>query len=1277
MKTSRLSLAAITVLGITTASLSASNLIDIKLPHNSWKFIGVNGGFTESSGGYDINTTQYDKSANETVDDNASTTVYNDGSGDLVTFKVIDHSSATEFSSAKMYVSSSGHSYDGTATQPEMYVYLNTGDGNTTPDIRIKFQSDYENDTFYLELNGSTNVYSGTFSSSATYDNPQALTAMSSDSGSVSEGNLSIAYVFDRNITNNPGHPGKSGAINSYTYSSNHDAIGSSDTLRIYYYDAVNKSWKTYIKKNGTEISADFDTLEKGKGYWVKFTHANSLNEAGLLLGDEGISSSDYNASELTDGWNMLSFNDSSLIATGGTGMILEFNNTEIPCFTLSDSEGTESVDINTTYRVSDSNKTRIVQQINKQIAQAQAYGTLSKNFNVRAYLANEYNKTILVSDGKFRLTDDDNNTIIHATTLANQTLYVPSLGRKAASGADINTTAVESVYGEHVLGLRIPTDTATFSSNTILADLGQVFITIGDNNSTSTTKDVATSIDTSANNIAGVHGTMYAVQIDTDFNGQVDTILMVNPTYNFSVQDGVFVKTYQVNTSARNAATLKIRDINGTTHETISFTDSNDSASKLAKEIRIDGTSTSKFDANGTNGYLFVATDDEDYRNFYIEQTSGVNRLTLVTDSTENNATGTVREVYSPENLARASVDYYTKAQLRLVKEAEQEDSATNSYVEFNITSPNRDYMRIRYGYFTDTNSSDTASGAHDYNVSYSGKTIAVGYIGNDLNISVAPISDLNSSSTTVAANILAYAINYHFTEKNSSIFNITATASSGTVTLYGDFNFTIDANDSTTFDFNISDTNSTALLTDSNLTIPSLTSDLGYSKVYAGSVTTDVEDPVPNLQSITGYKVRKILTTNEDADGSSISWNFIDLTKSAGDWFDAEDGYNLFSFDKEKGYWVYLENTADTTFDNFPKGTDSTALTVTTTYNHSFVNDTNSSSNPNNYTTTNYISNIAVQVDVSDISDTSLIDRAVAKFNGKEYKMTQSGNLYTTTIEEVQNLGSSSTLDLNATLFTSDNFPATVSKVIDNSAPTRPTLTLNSRTLTDVTLTSSADTVYFHAYSGDVDMAGTNLVEGNISASNGQATFNLCSKAESFNSNIGHYRFTAVDNANMSYGLISDIGYLNSSDYNATIYPIYKDSSILTVTGDTKDSLPMDYNSSCETTGTASATDHGVELKGVDGYTVTVAFETNSSTFATAATANLKTVDLKVDGTKVAQIKFDGGTYKNSGQVFLMQYNGNIYSTDFNTLSGQDGDAAYFTDTNITMLTGQTIAE
>jgi hypothetical protein len=258
MKKSRLSLAAIAALGITTASLSANNLIDIRLHHDAWKFIGVNGGFIETANSVSL-PSGYSSYITETMDDNATT--YN--SNETLGFLVIDHNaSGSEFTAAKLYYNASNHSADDTYQKPEMYAYIDTNDSNTTPDIRVKYQGDYEGETFYVLL--GSNYYSATYDSAASYDNAQELTPYGvSTNANATEGNLSIDFVFDRNITNNPGHLEAKGEKNDFTYSSYHDDINGSDKLRIYHYNPVTSKWETYVNSGGTVTSSDFTSLER------------------------------------------------------------------------------------------------------------------------------------------------------------------------------------------------------------------------------------------------------------------------------------------------------------------------------------------------------------------------------------------------------------------------------------------------------------------------------------------------------------------------------------------------------------------------------------------------------------------------------------------------------------------------------------------------------------------------------------------------------------------------------------------------------------------------------------------------------------------------------------------------------------------------------------------------------------------------------------------------------------------------------------------------------
>jgi hypothetical protein len=430
-------------------------------------------------------------------------------------------------------------------------------------------------------------------------------------------------------------------------------------------------------------------------------------------------------------------------------------------------------------------------------------------------------------------------------------------------------------------------------------------------------------------------------------------------------------------------------------------------------------------------------------------------------------------------------------------------------------------------------------------------------------------------------------------------------------------------------------------------------MVSDLKYNKVWAGAESNDVENPVASIQRVAGKKVTKVLSTNEKANSTNISWNFIDLTKSSDNWFDSKDGYSLFSFDKTKGYWVYLQDaTMPFVESDGSSEFDASSISVTTIYDHDFVNDMNSSTSPYNYTTTNTIRQLSITVDASNI--TTSVDRAVATLNGQEYTLTKSGNQYSVDVYGLNTLGTGSVADLNVTFFTSDNLFKTVGVQLDNSAPTRPKITrTDGISLNSVTISSlnSNDTKYFYLYSGDINgsspASGGTLVEANITATNGSASnYNLCAKATSFSTNLGAYRVIAIDSnssqypGQIDYNLVSDIGYLNENNFSATIYPIYKNASILSVsTEDESDTNSTDYEANCSKSG-QSATDHAVELIGEVSGTVTIAFEANVSEFASMAPSALKDVNLSVDGTTVAKIKFDGDHYKNSGQKFLLYY-------------------------------------
>jgi hypothetical protein len=1303
MKTSRLSLATAVALGLTTASLSAANtdLVDIRLQNSVWKFIGVASGFVETASSSDIiDTSIYTDTGTESIDDNVSTDVNTE-----VSFRVIDHSANTEFSSAKMYVNGSGHTLDGTAFTPSMYVYVD--DGNTTPDIRITYQSDYEGETFYLELNGSSNVYSGTFESTASYSSPQALVTESSSSSSGDE-NLTIEYIFDTNLENNPGYPGVAGGKNDYTYSDYHDNNNSGHVLKIFHYNAIDSAWEIFATGNSND---DFTELEAGKGYWVKVTDAN--NTAGLILGSGTISSSDYN---VTEGWNMVAMNDAQLASTGATGLLVEFNVSGMAAnptaFTLEDSEGTVSIDLNSSPYyfaggTADANLSKMVQIWNKQIATKQREGNISENFNIRIYdlnSTNDANTTFIVSDKKFRIKEFGTGTdyIKWVRTAGGNAPY--DLGSNIISTTtDLDDTGVASVYGEAVLALkRVSGGTAD------AATYRQISM------SSSSTIEFAVSDATAETNFETDGNITNAFTIDTDFDGVTETIVLVddNDTDPFYVRDRQFTKKYDLvvdNINSANGATLYLNDNNGTkTSVDINTPSSTQLAAKLT-------TGNYKAYHADTNGSIYIISQKIEDKGFSVDQQSGTPILTLDTDADDDNVSGIAKEVYSMANLATAEIDTNNRYRFRLnMLSFGDSGYVTNSndqhYVEFNISNDvalagvNRvttpAYARIRFGGFHEVNSTLRSSQYGDYNFSVSGSLVTLDYTtptgasSLDLNISMTQ-SDLNGTGGSNLAKYASQAINYYFTDVNST-FDITASYTGNDLLVYGDFNLTIDDN-GTAGDTNltISDSNVSALVYESNLTITPLVDDLKYNKVYAGTLSNDLDNPISTIQRFEddngdNYKVTKILTTNEF--GSSFSWNFIDLTKSSDNWFDEEDSYNLFSFDSEKGYWVYLEGGNS----NPVGGISSSDLTLSVEYLHKFVGDTNDTDSAYNMTTTNVLSDGTVTVDISDMTDSTEIDRVIASVGGYDVTMSKSGNEYVGTFSEYE-LGafSGDTIDVNVTFFTDDSFSKTVSNAIDNVAPEAPTLTINNAYLTDVDIaTTSTDVTRFYLYSGDINdsapgfssAGSTNTLEDdNISTDSSENDgYNFCASVAEFNDNIAEYRVIAVDeddNSNSSggdysYNRASDAGYLE--DFNETYYAIYKNASILGVTSGSTDSISVDFNSTCGVSASQPSTDYGVAITALSGYDFNVSFETNSTaaTLSETSPALLRQVDLSVDGTTIGSVQFNGGYYNEHNQIFILGYSGLVYSTNFAILDSNDSGSIYFdSDNNVTQLTGQAV--
>jgi hypothetical protein len=871
------------------------------------------------------------------------------------------------------------------------------------------------------------------------------------------------------------------------------------------------------------------------------------------------------------------------------------------------------------------------------------------------------------------------------------------------------------------------------------------------------------------------------SVVIDTDFDGVEDTFVVADENgTNFSVRDYTFTRKYSVvaKPNHASAATLDIDLEQNRTSEVYTdiFTPSTSQIADVISDLtKVTGEPTD-YDLKAyddDNDTLYVISEKQKFKNFAINQSDGNETILKLVDATgDSNASGIIGSVYTLADLGRATIDTKQKFDINISCMANQKSNAPTdegslAFTMFNFVKNygdryantiNDTNITVRFGLWDERNTSSKIRTYADSYQSIGGVIVGTDYNPNatpsDVNFSVSA-EDLNTSCANgTTGELLAGAMNKFFSDTNES-FNVTASYINGIATgntpitkasslvLYGDINISkLDTNsyksEAAAFSFGntgitIIDTenNETIRIFESNLSIPTNIPNLTFEKVYAARMNTDIDNPLSVLQRKVdadgnNYKITKILTTNEH--NSSISWSFLDMTKYSSGWFDDNDPYNIFSFNGEKGYWVFLDGGHSNPLDGIDAGDITSSIFK---YTHEFTGDANSTaSSPNDetinwkngstMTTVNTMYDGSVTVDVGDMVDASKVDRAILEIAGEKIPMTKSGNEYSASFSEYDlgDFGNDSTLDVNVSFFTTDFYSKTIGMVIDNEAPTRPTIAINDPYLTDVTFTSSTDTLYFHLFEGDindskplshitafdtegVDQAVNTMVDSNITAdgTTGIVTgYNFCASVRDFNDNLGDYQFVAVDGAlnsgytvggeyygDIYYNRASNVGYIPDSNNS---YPIYKNASIYQIAADGADRIPVLYGSDCKTESMTQLEndDYGFSATSLNSAEFNISIETDSSVPALAETGvkSFATVKIAVgeETNEIAKVQFNKNYYSDHDQPFLIAYNGAIYKTDFAILlydstagNNTDMDTVLLEDSNKTNLTGQAI--
>ena len=1289
-------------------NISANNLVEIVLPHNQWKLIGVSGAFMEGSGTGEITTAspwhwgiEYD--VNVSTDSNytglklgGTTAEYNstEYSNYLAGFSVIESS----YQKVTLSFNATGFSVD--ETLPRRKLYLDTT-GNGSADTNISYQSDLEGETFNFKVIPTVGVashYYGTFNSSYGEKNPMTLSKLTGTSSTYS---FNIRDIIDMNLTNNPGKDGQSRNLYDYTESKDRDAmITGDDYLKVYRLDSTKSAWESF-NSDTADSSNDFTTLTGGSAYWVKLYDKNEATKKhGLILGDGNISLNTYSStyhslssenntsrygghSLLASGWNMLSFPD-GVIRYSGTGLILALSNESTnDKLTITDEVGKESIEIEIFTINSGIQADEVAKAINNQIAGAIEDGNLSKNFNIRAFSNNTDDNITIISDKKFRIYDGSGDIFGAVTTLAGQQPY--DLATNSYSTiSDLDTTGVASRYGEYALIVTVNNDGSGGTAGSILStnqNIGKVQInsnTAIDISESTTGTDTVIGLD---NKFSADDDISKDISLDLDLDSNIDSILLVS-TSPFYIRDHTFTKVYRLddNHSLQNGNPDIYIDTTGDgDYTTVTLSTGN-----TASDIVTDYTALTDIKSKDSGDYIYMTTVDSDYKDFDLKE-FGTDDIFTKIISNDALALGSITKVYSISDLARSDVN----------KSIYSVTITTSD----NSLDDNDDTLEAKIDSIDISDVADNGQSA--------------GGICYDMKIainSMAPnvYADCNTSDETTDKNLTAkLTITGYFTQAGIK-------SSSNEITLNGDgnndYNYANDWNSASIGGVSLKDTTT-------------LTDNLQYNPIYSPNYPTS--DGILKYVRENGFEAEAILTAIDDGAGS-ISWKYTDLTAESDDWFNQIFDYSLFTTKMENGYFIRLSSKTSAT------------ITLTKNLNLDFFQHYNNDNNisgllDDNGSVDNFFKGTLLVKISGDEGDNTQV---IATIQNREYMLLKSGDSYSLYMTR-DNFPEISMNDSNVTITVYDdsgNIEVDSNLELNLSSPSRPIAQFFNGKIIFLGTTSS-DLGAFNIYSGRVDdryatHASNTVFKRNLTATNDYKTatnydayygnnnselvdslplngieynrtistskgtisydgdaigkvtrtdgnlsyyflsYNLCEDAPDFDTNNSSWRVVTVDgDGDSTNSRVSNITFLD--DW----YAIYKNASILEVNAsgglNTEDSTPRLYGSDCNTSSDSNESqDNGVVLYDTNaskGDQITIAYDTISTSSIGTNIPHITNIcfgGTDIAGHGVAKIQFAKNIYTTSlntsltsAKTLLIYYRGtingtNIYKTDFDKL-------------------------
>jgi len=852
-----------------------------------------------------------------------------------------------------------------------MYIRVNS----TTPNVKIDYKSSMEGQKLEIFIGSQSPLYSVNLSQNYTYKNP-AIAVLSTRVSSSIVKLSSITDVIDYQFADNPLDAKYYSKIN---YLDNTDSLSTpAKSATFYHFDAVSQQWKVW-NTHFVGRANDFTAFSKGDAYWGRIdvddspiendgtqnsgvvdSDGNAIHGSGLVLGrsgkaipDSSVYKDENNISKLSDGWNMLSFDDvRPYIRHAATGLVVTSLESAGDII-LSDSTSVNSIQITLS---ADSVDVQAM-EINKAIEISKLRGTLPKSFNIKAFASDTTlnpKRIILISDAKFSIEDEagaDNIAVVETLT-GNNPFSSFGVQTDIFTNLESNSTRQKiaiSAYGEYSLIVDIMTNDLRGGSTTASA-LDSISASAGHDMSAKVAfgtleKDYPsvalnllndTQADAASAKIAIESHPLFdkatspilsygkAIVLDSMNDGTEDKMI-ISSTTPFYIKDSTYTRVFDY-TEATGDDSRKFEVVGShsltvkpTTAQAVAdvATYINDNADENAHRTGVyAGVDGGKIIAVSTTLSSFDIKDLEDGNYEFFKSTT----------SDADLAKGAVKGVYALDTIAKMPLILHSFSFDTVIIPDDASDS-----IAISINGGSDTPTLATQDFIDDTN--DTAQ-----RVSYFDRIVA----------------SINADILT--DNIHAFA--FHNYDPVSDDFAGTKITIEGFEANNITFTMVNGGGNAEAEPSNLSDANAATLFTlGSSWT--SIIPDLKSNAIYAPNFVS--YGPLYTIRQA-GYDVNALLKATTNMQDLSISWSSIDITRDEDDWFKNNE-FNLFSIDHSSGYWAYLS----------PKTNDSIDIS-SPSYQASYTYYFDNNDSNGEYVTSNIINggqfSVTIQSDNNDMS-------------------------------------------------------------------------------------------------------------------------------------------------------------------------------------------------------------------------------------------------------------------------------------------------------------------